>query len=130
MALEQDAYQFEDVEHGIVQEGPLTTPLIVGAFNGVLGVSIIADESKEQMIFCRAVLQGYDDLPELDQAIGALRFQQGKLTGTLTVSGDIDQEFKKCTFVAFELERKFYDGSGVNDWCAFGRLVWIRRAQE
>lgn len=130
MALTQDAYLFEDCEHGIVQEGPLLTPLIFGRFNGVNGVSIIADESKEQMIFCRAVLEDYADLDALDQALGALRFQQGKLTGTLTVSGAIAQEFPKCTFVGFEIERKFYDGSNVHDWCAFGRLVWIRRAQE
>lgn len=128
MALEQDGFAFEDCEHDTLLPGPLRTPLIIGAFNGVLGVSIIADESKEQPISCRCVLQDYDTLAELETSIDALRFQQGKLSGTLSVTGNLAREYQRCTFVAFDVERIFYDGSGVHDWCCFGRLTWLRRA--
>lgn len=130
MALSQDGYSFEDCEHGIVQHGPLDTPLIFGAFNGVNGVSIIADEPKAQPISCRAVLQDHATFEDLQDAIDALQYQQGRLTGTLTVTGTVAREFPKCTFAAFDVERVFKDGSGVHDWCCFGRLVWIRRARE
>ena len=93
-----------------------------------MGEGHLIDEPKGQPIACRCTLHDYATHDALQDAIDEINSQAGKLTGTLTVTGNVAHEVAKCTFLGFELERTFYDGSNVHDWTAFGRLHWIRRA--
>lgn len=127
MALLHDAYTFESAKHGVLEFGPLETPLIQSQFNGVYGIGIIADESKVQQVWCRAWIEGYESVALLQAAVDAIQLKQGQLTGTLTVSGPAAIEVPKCTFAAFDPERPFFDGALVHGWVCRGRLVWIRR---
>lgn len=127
MALSHDSYSFEGARHGVIEFGPLDTPLIVVGFSGVYGVSVIADDHKAQPISCRAWIEGFETLQGLQNAIDEIHLRQGKLTGTLTVSGPAAQQIQRCTFAAFEPERPFFDGSGVHGWVCRGRLTWLRR---
>lgn len=128
MALIHDGYGFEGARHGIVRFGPLETPLHIGRFNGVNGVSVIADEPKDQVIFCDEVwLRDYETQQGIKDAIDAIQLQQGKLTGTLFVTGPAELEVPKCTFASFECELEFFDGTGQHGWVCRGRLTWLRR---
>lgn len=127
MALSHDGYNFESAKHGAVEYGELETPLIVAEFNGVVGVSVIADEPKGQLLRCRAWIDGYASLTLVQDAVDAIQAKQGTLTGTLTVTGGAADTIERCTFSKFTPERPFLDGSGVHGWVCRGILAWIRR---
>lgn len=131
MSLSHDSYTFESLtDHGdIVAQTPKELPIVRGQFFGVKGEGALIGETYGRDVECRAHLFGYNSVALLKAAIGRIRDRQGKLTGTLTVTGNLAQVHQEMTFVEViePPPGARYDGSGVNGWHQEIILRWRQR---
>jgi hypothetical protein len=131
MALSHDGYNFESItDHtDLVSGTPAQLPIVPGQFFGVKGEAHLIGETYGQDLYCTALLFGYNTAALLKAAVKRIRDKQGKLTGTLTVSGNLAQSHAQCTFLeVIEPEPGAqYDGSGQHDWRQRIVLKWRRR---
>lgn len=131
MALSHDGYSFESItDHGdLVSQTPNELPIVTARFFGVKGEAQLVGETYGRDVYCRARLFGYSTAALLKAAVANIRARQGKLLGTLTVTGNLAQSLTEMTFVdVIEPDPGAQlDGSGVNGWHQEIILRWRRR---
>lgn len=131
MSLSHDSFTFGGSSlHGdIVPQGSFQPQLLTEEYFGVKGEAHLIGETGGRSLTCDYTLSGFASAALLQTAIENINAKIGELTGTLSVSGNMTLTFAGCTFVGFEHQAKFLDGSGVNGWCVHGRLHWRQREQ-
>lgn len=131
MSLSQNSFTFLSAKHmPVIPPGMPDLPIVVGQFMGVKGESHITGELWGQDLFCDASIDGYSTKAALETSLDTLRVKAGRLTGTLIeVIGAGTRNWEQCTFIGFNIypPGPFLDGSGVNGWVAFLRLLWRQR---
>lgn len=130
MAISHDGYTFAGLtHHGDIVSPPAETPVVTGQFFGVKGEGMIVGERYGRDLMCQAHLVGYENAANLKAAIQAIRNKQGKLTGTITVTGNLAQTLQSCTFLEVQEPEPgaMYDASGVNGWHQQIVLKWRQR---
>lgn len=130
MALSQDGFTFAGLtHHGDIIPAPAETPIVQGKFFGVQGEGNIVGERYGRDLICEVHLTGYASASALKAAIDTIRAKQGKLTGTITVTGNLAQAVTSATFLEVsELPPGVMkDASNVNGWHARCTLRWRKR---
>lgn len=130
MALSHDGFTFADLtHHGDLISAPSETPVKTGQFFGVKGEGQIVGERYGRDMVCRVHLKGYANAAALKTAIQSIRDKQGKLTGTLTVTGNLAQTIASVTFLEIQEPEPgaMRDASGVNGWHQQCVLKWRQR---
>lgn len=131
MSLSHDGYNFGGSGlHADIVPGPWEPQLVVESFFGVAGEAHLQGATGGRDLVCEYDLTGFGSSTALGNQLVAIDAQILQLVGTLTISGNISGTYPKCTFLGYERRPMFFDGSGVNGWCCFGRLLWRQRAQS
>ena len=129
MTIAQGATTFGTL-HGAMNEGPWNMPIQTLSVPGAIGVSHLIDETKERQLSCPFRIHGYASYALCKAALDAVDAVNGKLTGTVTITGTLASTYTNCTFIGFDRGQIKYDGSGQNGWWVEGRLVWIQRSRS
>lgn len=128
MAIVHDTFTFFDHKHGLISErGTGRLPMVRGQFFGVRGEAYIIGRQYGTALSCELILDQYDSLAALGNAVVALKALQGVLTGTLTeqTAGGFTRSWPNTVFVGFEETRPvFLDGTGESGYVQFTRLFW------
>jgi len=131
MGLSHDGYTFGGSSfHGdIVAESDVQAELVEEKFFGLAGAVHVLGAPGGRTLHCQYDLVGYTQV-NLGNQLLAISQKVTALVGTLTITGNIGGTYPKCTFLGYVHEPQFFDGSGVNGWCCFGRLFWRQRSLQ
>jgi hypothetical protein len=127
MSVTQDAFDFLGANgvHDVVRSEDWDMPIISTGFPAVRGERHLTDETKGRNILLPICVWGYETHNDLEAGLTVLWNKKGKLTGNLTID---DTTYPDCTFVGFQEQRRFYDGSDFNQgWVIVGLLMWRQR---
>lgn len=125
MGITQNAFNFGSNLHGdLIPAANFDPQVIVGQFFGVRGEAHLLGDISGRDLTCDFMLSGFGTSALLDAAIKTIEAQMGRLTGTVSLTGNIVTSQPNCTFLAFERGPMMIDGSGVNGWLVRGRLRW------
>jgi hypothetical protein len=132
MSLTHDGYTFGGSSfHGdIIPQGSWDPQLVAEQFFGVAGEAHIFGATGGRDLICEYDLTGFASSTLLGNQLVQIDTKILLLQGTLTINGNIFGTYPKCTFLGYERLPMFFDGSGVNGWCVFGRLRWRQRGQS
>jgi len=126
MSIVHGSINFTGV-HEQLREPSFDVSIQIDKFCGVRGEKHLIDEQGGRELTCRVWIDGYNTEADLVAALNTNFYQQvGQITGTLTVSG---RSYVKCTFIGYEEEQRFQDGSGVNGYTSIGILRWRQRSR-
>lgn len=123
-------YLFSSAFHGDIIPGPWDAQIVQEAFFGVSGEAHLVGFTGGRDLICNYDIIGALTSTLLGQQLVAIDQVILQLTGDLTINGNIVGVYPKCTFLGYERAPMFFDGSGVNGWCVFGRLRWRQRNQN
>jgi hypothetical protein len=124
------AFAFSSAFHGDILPGLWDAQVVAEQFFGVAGEAHLIGATGGRDLICPYDILGAGSSTLLGAQLVALDAVILQLTGDLAISGNIAGVYPKCTFLGYERASMFFDGSGVNGWCVFGRLRWRQRAQS
>jgi len=126
MSMTLDGFTFTH-RHGKIVEGPIQQAFQVNSYPGTKGVSIFADRTKSRELSCEYTIDGASE-SQLYTALEAIDAEQGKLDGTLQITGTFSGSYSNVTFTGYARERNAeYSSGGIVGFVQHGRLTFIQR---
>ena len=125
MTISLGGYNFESVKHGTLLAPPYAVQESVQSWWGVSGAAILLGKQTVRENTIEVTFTGYTSESDLRSAVATMQGHVGD-NGTLDVDG---VSWPKSYFKGFMPDGPpFKDGSGVNGWVQFGKLMFTQHA--
>lgn len=114
--------------HGVMERGPWRQPIQSYELPGVVGVGHMIDGRKERSLSVEMIDRSFASYEALEDAMAEYDDQNGTLTGTINMSGELEATFQNCTFVGATYDKIKWDPNW--EYYVRATLHWIQRSPE
>lgn len=119
MALSHGGFGFfgTTTHNDVLPTGPHDVSDVHAKFFGVIGESELRGEPGGRWLQCKMTLRGYSTAQLLISDFNTINSKVNKLTGTLTVTGNLAATYVNCSFKGATREKIIHDAATGNYLC-------------